>query len=397
MYKKYDNAECLKFDHLNLLQNIMKIAIDLRNIDKGRTGDEVVFFELVRHLALCDTKNEYHLLIDDRTTEACAYIVQRLGIAQKNNFSLVELGTGNKFIWNAWSVARYCRKNHIDIYHTQYIIPIFMSSHTKIVTHIHDVSFVVYKNLIRKTDAFFLNILVPYALRHADHVIAVSQFTKDEIMKYYHVPDTQISVVHNAVSMQCCDVEKDVVRKKYHLPQKYILALGTMQPRKNIPLLIAAFVQIADKIPEVCLVLVGKKAHNFDPAIEKILLKNRAVKDRIIFTGYVDEEDKCMIYTLAKVFVFPSLYEGFGVPLLEAFEARTLVIASNIAPHREVAGAGAMYFDPVSIDQCKKILYDVLVNDNIKRNSFMVAQQQKKNFSWERSACILQRIYQSLV
>lgn len=374
----------------------MKIAIDLRNIGKGRTGDEVVFFELVRHLAFFDRANEYHLLIDTRCAVTHAEIEEHLGIAQVKNFTLVPCGTGNKFIWNSWIVPQYCRRNHIDIYHTQYIIPIFMPKKTKIVTHIHDVSFIAHKDLIAKKDSFFLNTLIPYAVRHADHIIAVSQFTKNEIKKYYHVSDEKISVVYNAVSMACHKDDVAHVRKKYHLPQKYILALGTMQPRKNIPLLIEAFGRIAQVIPDVQLVLVGKKAHNFDAKIEQGICKDNTLRDRIIFTGYVDEQDKCAVYALARVFVFPSLYEGFGVPLLEAYEAGTPVVASDIAPHREIAGAGALYFDPLNVDQCEKKLYDVLVDDMIRSDRVVAVQQQKKQFSWEKSARTLQDVYQSL-
>ena len=105
----------------------MKIAIDVRNLGKGRTGDEVVFFELVKNLALIDDRNEYKLLIDDRSSKEIREISQLLGIDEKENFTLVQLGNGNKFFWNGWKVAQYCFREKIDIYHTQYIIPFFVS------------------------------------------------------------------------------------------------------------------------------------------------------------------------------------------------------------------------------------------------------------------------------
>ncbi|PID52165.1 MAG: hypothetical protein CR972_03420 [Candidatus Moraniibacteriota bacterium] len=375
----------------------MKIAIDIRNIGKKRTGDEVVFFELVRHLTNIDCDNEYHLLIDNRPEEDIIQIKNRLRIAQKKNFTIVQVGSGNKFVWNGWMVSQYCRQEKIDIYHTQYIVPIFMPKFTKIVTHIHDVSFRVYKNLISKKDSFFLNTLIPWSLRRADKIIAVSQFTKEEIIKFYHVPEDKIFVVHNASSMICNDVNMETIRVKYHLPQKYILTLGTMQPRKNIPCVIRAFAQIADKIPDTFLVLAGKKAHNFDETIEKIIADKVNIKNRIIFTGYIDEEDKCAVYAMADVFVFPSLYEGFGVPILEALCAGVPVIASNIAPHKEVAGNAVKYFDPKNIDQCARVLYDVLDNDNIRKTVDTIATMQKEKFSWHKSAKDLYMIYQSFL
>lgn len=375
----------------------MKIAIDIRNIGKGRTGDEVVFFELVRHLVQIDENNDYRLLIDTRSEESLREVSVQLGILNKKNFSLVQLGSGNKFVWNAWSVSQYCRREKIDVYHSQYIIPFFMPRHTKIVTHIHDVSFRVYKELITKTDAFFLNALIPRAVKRSDKVIAVSQFTKDEIKKYYGALDEKVVVVHNAVSMNCSDgIDEHVVREKYHLPERYVLMLGTMQPRKNIPCAIEAFIGIAKEFPDLHLVLAGKKAHNFDAQIEAILGHNKEIKDRIVFTGYVDEEDKCQVYRGADVFMFPSLYEGFGVPILEAFAAELPVVASDIAPHREVAGEGVLYFAPENVDQCRKVLYDALDNDNMRRNIIATANERKKYFSWEKSAQKLLMVYVSV-
>jgi len=345
----------------------MKIAIDIRNIGKGRTGDEVVFFELVRNLARIDDENEYRLLIDNRSEEEIVKIAKRLGIENKNNFTIAELGSGNKFMWNIWSVPYYCKKEKIDIYHTQYIIPFFMPRDTKIVTHIHDVSFRAHKKFISKMDAFFLNTLIPRAIRKANKVIAVSQFTKDEIIKYYKVSPEKITVIYNAVSEEYKEAKKNSnVREKYNLPDKYILALGTMQPRKNIPFLITIFAQVAKKVDDVHLVLVGKRSHNFDNSIAKAINQYPQIKDRVVFTGYVDEKDKLSVFKEAEVFVFPSLYEGFGVPILEAFEAGVPVVASDIAPHKEIGGGGALYCHPKNIDQCKKMLYDALVNDKIK-------------------------------
>ncbi len=375
----------------------MKIAIDIRNVGKGRTGDEVVFFELVKNLALIDHDNNYTLLIDDRSDDEINEIENSLEIINKNNFTIVQLGSGNKFVWNGWKVAKYCVKEKIDIYHTQYIIPFFIPVTTKIVTHIHDVSFKVHKELISKKDAFFLNRLIPRAVNKSDAVIAVSQFTKDEIIKYYNVPADKISVIYNASSLVEVNTDEKSVREKYKLPQKYILALGTMQPRKNIPFLVEAFAGIADKVSDTYLVLAGKRAHNFDEQIEQIIKKYPNIKDKIVFTGYVDEDDKFLVYKMADVFAFPSLYEGFGVPILEAFSARTVVVTSDIMPHKEIASDSALYFSPTDIDQCEKTLYDGLVNVRIRESILTRENQQLERFSWQKSAQELRTLYKSLV
>jgi glycosyltransferase involved in cell wall biosynthesis len=376
----------------------MKIAIDIRNIGKGRTGDEVVFFELVRHIAQIDENNDYHLMIDARSRSELDDISFRLGITHKKNFHIAACGTGNKFIWNALTVPRYCRTHSIDIYHTQYIIPFFMPAYTKIVTHIHDVSFRVFGELIKKTDAFFLSLLIPRSIRRSDRIIAISQFTKNEIIKFYGCPQEKIVVIYNDGSLVCADPMNDeMVREKYGLPKKYIMAIGTMQPRKNIPFLLDVFTQIVTERDDVSLVLVGKRDHNFDTIIEQKILHSSTMQQRVIFTGYVDESEKCAIYRMAHVFVFPSLYEGFGVPILEAFQAGTPVVVSDIGPHHEVGGEAVLYCDPHSIDQCKKMLYDALDNDKIRSELADAAREQKVNFSWHKSAQQLIALYTSVV
>ncbi len=374
----------------------MKIAIDIRNIGKGRTGDEAVFFALVKNLALIDANNTYHLLIDTRPRTEIDTIATQLDIAQKNNFKIVPLGSGNKFIWNAKTVARYCTRENIDIYHTQYIIPFFLPRRTKIVTHIHDVSFKVYTDMVAKRDLFFLNKLIPRAVRQSDKIIAVSRFTKKEIIKYYAVADEKITVIHNATDLKPLLYDEKKLRKKYHLPQKYVLTMGTMQPRKNIPFLIEAFARIAADVPDVSLVLAGKKGYNFDDKIAALQKKHPSLRTRIIFTGYIDEVDKYAIYNMAKAFVFPSLYEGFGLPILEAFVAGVPVAASDIAPHREVGGDAVLYFDPQKIDQCTKVLYDVLVDDKIRKRVLARAVHQREKFSWHISAKKLCALYEEL-
>lgn len=366
----------------------MRIAIDVRNLGKGRTGDEVVFFELVHQLAQRDRVNTYALLIDTRAPGYITTLAESLGITDADNFTIHELGSGNKFVWNAWTVQRFCRRNAIDVYHTQYITPLFMPRRTKIVTHIHDVSFHVYGQMLRWMDRLFLNLLIPFALRRATQIVTVSQFTKDEIMTYYGTPADKITVVSNAVTMRTdASVTEDNVRALYDLPTHYVMALGTMQPRKNIPFLIDVFARLRERMPQMQLVLVGKKAHNFDDEIARRIASYPGLSEHIVHLGYISDPEKHIVYKLASAFVFPSFYEGFGVPILEALLAETLVVASDIAPHHEVGGDCILYADPRNIDRYVGILYDGLVG------ATRPACTTRPQFSWARSADILRTVY----
>jgi len=270
----------------------------------------------------------------------------------------------------------------------------------KIITHIHDISFLAYPEFIKKTDLFFLKMLIPRSLKRADKIIAISKFTKSEIIKYYRISPEKIEVVYNAVSEDFLKSDYSgnelfEIRKKYNLPEEFILYIGTMQPRKNIPMLIKAFAKTEEKIPKIKLVLAGsRKAHNFDNNIDKEIEKIK-MSDSIIFPGFVDEEDKSALFQLAKAFVFPSLYEGFGIPILEAMSQKIPVLASDIPVHREIAKDGALYFNPESVDEISEKLYNVLADENLRENLINLGSKRPIFFSWKKSAEKILEIYKN--
>ena len=176
----------------------MLIGIDIRNIGKQRTGDETVFFNLVKNLAEIDNKNEYRLFTDIIDTVTLQHLREKLGIENKGNFQIISLKSTNKFTWNLWALSNYLRSNPLDIYHTQYILPFFVSRKIKLITLIHDISFNFYPGLIKWADFFFLKILIPWSLKRADRILTVSEFTKKEIEKYYQISPEKITVVPNS-------------------------------------------------------------------------------------------------------------------------------------------------------------------------------------------------------
>ncbi len=379
----------------------MHIAIDIRNIGARRTGDETVFLQLVRHLTQIDTSsdNRYHLLIDKRNKEELSTVAEKLRISANERFRLVPLGSGDKFTWNALSVPRYCRQNDIDIYHTQYIVPFVGMGRTRIVTHIHDVSFAALPQYIGRKDLFFLKLLIPPSLRRAAKILAVSEFTKKEIIKHYCSPTEKIEIVPNALGDEFVFPTSlsPSVRRKYSLPDKYVFSLGTMQPRKNIPFLVEVFAQVAQHLPETHLVLSGQRTNRADKMIDKKLDSlSENIKKRIHFTGYIDPEDLPAVYAGAEVFVFPSLYEGFGLPLLEAASQKTPVLASDIEVFREVMGETALYAPVDNLAKFADSLYTVLVDDKLRHRLAVSGERRASLYGWRRSAQRLLSVYREV-
>ncbi|MDD5652403.1 MAG: glycosyltransferase family 1 protein [Candidatus Moranbacteria bacterium] len=378
----------------------MKIGIDIRNIGKQRTGSEVVVLELTKNILKIDRENEYLLLTDTDEKSVLDYVRKNLELEGKSNVKVVSLKAKNKFIWAGWTMPIFMRKNRLDIFHTEYILPFFIPKDIKVVTHIHDVSFKVYRDMIMKKDLFFLDLLIPKSIKRADKIVAVSQFTKDEILRYYGTNEKKVGVIYNSINIKDVEVNEHkarFLRKKYGLPEKFILYLGTLQPRKNIPILIRAYAEIKNKIPDIKLVIAGdKKAHNFDDKIDDAINRYKLTGEDITFCGFISEEDKSVIYSISTVFIFPSLYEGFGIPILEAMSRRVAVLASDIPPHREVAGDAALYFDPYSLDDLKKKLYNICVDENLRNRLIGLENARVNFFSWEKSAKKLLEIYKSL-
>lgn len=381
----------------------MKIAIDIRLIGKKRTGDEAVFFNLVKNLSLLDRANEY-ILLTDRSPEYDALLAEEIGkLNLAENFTVVSLREKgvNRYFWNAFVLPKYLRAHPVDILQTQYITPFFVPKKIKIITIVHDVSFKAYPELVRKTDLFFLDILIPLSLKRADKIIGVSQFTAHEIIRYYGVDPRKVDWVHNAVGdnfkLEISGNELEEVRKKYNLPQKFILYIGTLQPRKNIPALIEAFVKIPiEKRKDLKLVLAGGRGYNFDQRIEKYI-QNYSLQDFVFLPGFIDEKDKPALFKAAHIFCSPSLYEGFGIPILEAMTLGVPTLASNIPPHIELAEDAILFFDAKNPADFSEKLTRLVSDDSLRLQLEKSGQLHAQKFSWQKTAAKMLAIYNDLL
>jgi len=374
----------------------MVIAIDIRLLGKKRTGDEAVFFHLTKELLhIPQTEAKFILLTDETEATKIASLSVRLECVGQTNVDIVTLPARNRFSWNFFVLPRYLFQHKVDIFHTQYILPFFFPQRTKIVTHIHDVSFCAYPELIGFFDRFFLSVLIPRSLRKAAMIITPSQFTKDEIIKYYALPEKKIVIISNSIGEEFFSKEEQnaertaALRKKYGLPEQFILSVGTLQPRKNIPFLLSAYALLRKRLPEMKLVIVGKRnAHHTDARIETTLTTEGLEKD-VVFPGFIDQNDLPLIIGLAKVFAFPSLYEGFGIPLLEAMSQNVPVAASDIPSLREIGGKAALYFDPTHIAHFEEILYTLCTQQEVREGLILEGKERVQCFSWKESALSL--------
>lgn len=232
-----------------------------------------------------------------------------------------------------------------------------------------------------KKHALYWRINVKCAISTSDGIITVSNFSKKRINEILKYPEEKIRVIYSAVYDKVSNyVNKDYenLQKEYNLPNKYIMTLSTLEPRKNMKILLDAFSNIEDKV-DYDLVLVGRNGWMMDEVIEKYNKKNR-----IHMTGFIKDEDLAPIYQNALCFVFPSLYEGFGLPPIEALSLGTPVIASNAASIPEIMMDRALYFKNNSTKELENILLNL--EDNIKNSPKTLNEFQRKNYNFKESA-----------
>ncbi len=379
----------------------MKIGLDLRHVGKQRTGDESVFAGLVRALAAIDRENQYVLFVDNRSPTELATLSKTLGLGGAPNFTMKNVAVENRFHWTLFGAARETRTERLDVFHTQYIVPFGIPATTRVFTHIHDVSFARFPELIGWQDRLFLSLLIPRSLRRADRIIAVSAFTKGEIAACYGVPEGKIAVVPNAPDpaflKPADEAAKRRARERYHLPERYILSVATFQPRKNLALLVEAFAKVEERLPDTTLVLAGNpEGHHADPEVAK-RIRALGLAEKVLLPGYVASEDLPAVYALARASVSPSRYEGFGLPLLEAFSQDVPVAASDIPPHREVAGAAALLVPEGSLAAWSEALYNISIESALRERLRSAGQERVRFFSWEESARALLSVYAATI
>lgn len=389
----------------------MRIGIDIRAIGSQRTGDETYTLQLVKSLEKLDRDNKYFLytnIIDENKLENVREILSVKSI----NFKIIPISPTSKMFWTMYALPRQAKKDRLDVLHVQYIAPLLLSKKIKLITTIHDISFVRYSEFISKKDLLALKCLIKPSLARADKIIAVSKFTKDEIVKVYGIVSNKIKVVYNGgVADEFKeDIKKEEVlsfRTRHNILEPYLLFLGTLQPRKKIAFLIKSFIELKNKyenredIKKLSLVIRGSRnGHNYDSRIDEVLKSAKKkypdIYKQIKFIGYISNDEIPLIFKGALAFCFTSVYEGFGLPLLESMAVKTPVIASDDSCFPEVInGAGLIYKSGNSNDLVSKI-QQLMGDKKLREKIINNGTERSKFFSWERNAQQTIKIYEEL-
>jgi len=270
-----------------------------------------------------------------------------------------------------------------------YNIPFgFIRARKRVVT-IHDVFHVTQYSTLSKVKKLYARLLMQMALLLSDKVITVSEFSRDEILRYFTVEHSKMSVIKNGVRQSPNWKEPEYIRNRYQLPEHYILFVGNVKPHKNIRGLLEAYLLLEEAAREKFKVVVIGKIEGFRTGDQRLLnwiKEEPMLRDRVVFTGFVPEDEIDSLYRYASLFVFPSLYEGFGLPILEAMACGTPVLTSKVSCMPEVTGGNAVLVNPNKTSDITVGIQTLLKDNSLYRKLSESGKKWAQNFTWEKTA-----------
>lgn len=380
----------------------MKVALELQPCLKNRSGIGIYTYELSKRLQDC---NDIELTGDIFNFLNRNDLVKDLeGLSlQKEICKLFPYGVYRR-IWHHIPLAYdQLFKREADITHFfNFIVPPRIKG--KVINTVHDLTFELYPETMDERNLKRIKQDIGYSIERSERIVTISESTKKDMVEILKIDPSRIEIIYPGVNYELFNLSykgnikediKESIKKKYQLPDDYLLYMGTLEPRKNIPIIIEAFARLKresdSKVKEVKLVLAGKKGWLFEDIFNKV--QQLGLEADVIFTDYVAEEDKAIIYSEAKAFVFPSLYEGFGMPVVEAMAAGVPVITSNVSSLPEVAGDAAILVNPQDSVTISEALYRLLADQEYHNQLVIKGLEQAKKFNWNRSAQQLKEIY----
>lgn len=369
----------------------MKIGIITDFVDGNLGGIGTYTHNLIQQLNEIDEFNQYYL-IHGESKDIQVYKTNEEILIKKYSFS-----KGSRSIWRYFSTPLKLKSmKQLDIVHDTYEIgPLSFKMPFKRIITVHDLSPFLFPDTFSSSTVLLHKILFSKTLRSVDKIITVSESSKYDLVTHFNVSEDKIKVIFNGVDTKFRPLTKDIINeflRTYNINFHFILYVGTLEPRKNLPTLLKAYHQLKKRNINHKLVIAGKKGWKYQEIFETIDKLN--LKDDIIFTGYVPENYLPALYNAADVFVYPSIYEGFGLPPLEAMACGTPVITSNTSSLPEVVGNAGIMVDPNNIDMLATAMYEVLSDDSLMKEMAKKGLDRAKLFDWKGCAAETLKVYE---
>jgi glycosyltransferase involved in cell wall biosynthesis len=366
----------------------MRIGIDCRMYSSAFTGIGRYVFELVQELQKIDTQNQYFLFINDPIFSESKF--------ENPNFHKVLVNAKHYSVFEQTKFLKILNQHHLDLMHfTHFNAPIFYFKPSVVTIHDLTLHFFPGKKMTSPLHRLAYNLTVRSTVKKARNIIAVSQNTANDLQKLLKTPKSKIQVIYEGVTDEFYPV-KDHSRlhstlQKYQITKPFLLYTGVWRDHKNVLGLIDSFKKIRQQ-HDIQLVITGKKDTIYAQEVfaqAGDLLQN----NQIVFPGLVSESELVDLLTAAEIFVYPSFYEGFGLPPLEAMKCGTAVAASNASCIPESCGDAAIYFDPYNINEMAEKISHLYQDKQLQATLIGLGFQQLKKYSWEKMANNIHQLY----
>ncbi len=377
----------IKYPSLKVIKGRKKvrIGIDARLMNYSRMGIGEYVDNLVKGLGNLDRNNQYYLYFDSDPES----------LELPSNFIIRVLPRENAFLWLNIRLLKACKEDSISMLHSPVNFEMPLSGRFKKIVTIHDLVPVVYPEFATKRFSFFARNLYPSVVKQADVIITDSINSMSDIIRNYPISSRKVNVVYlgikEAFRRSCSENEIAAVKEKFSINRRYILNTGGFEPRKNVLNLIKGFERFSKENPEILLVIPGKKSHTYQMC--ESLSKELDLEESIRFPGLVSEQDLITLYNGCEIFIYPSLYEGFGLPPLEAMASGKPVIISPAGSLKEIFGDSVKYIDPLDPHSIYNGIKNVYGNPKLREELIQRGKMQEKKYNWEQTVEDTHRIY----
>jgi len=370
----------------------LRIAIDAHSVGAKLGGNESYALNLIEALAQIDRVNEYTLYVT--TPEA----IERFH-GRWPNFKVHTTLPHTPLIRVPLTLSAELRKNPVDVLHVQFTAPPFCPC--PVVVSIHDLSFEHLPQTFNRRSRTQLRLTVRHSARRAAKILTLSEHTRRDVIDTYGVAPAVVSAIPLAAPAHFCRVTQDKelqrVRHTYGIDGDYVLSVGSIQPRKNLVRLIKAYAELrgaraGNRCPK--LVIVGRCAWLYDETLRA--LEQTGVKDSVVLTGYVPEPDLPALYSGALCFIYPSYFEGFGLPPLEAMKCGAPVIVGNATSLPEVVGDAALQVDPFDVSAIAGAMDQLINNSELRAELSVKGLARAKMFDWKVTAQRTLAVYEQV-
>lgn len=373
---------------------MIKVGLELQPCVKQRSGIGVYTYEIAKRLHSNNLISYSGNILDFLDIHSCRNSLSEISYPLSLNKSISY--SVYRRVWNYIPVSYnnlFEKKN--DIFHFfNYIVPPKISG--SVITTIHDMAYIDHPETLDPKNLKRISESIESSVKRSNIIITISEFSKQRILEEFKIPEKNIKIISPSFQTTKFDMNFDILSDKFQINVPYILYVGNIEPRKNISRLIKSFHLLKNINRQINhkLVIVGGKGWLYEEIFN--LISDLKMKDDIIFTGFVTNEEKTSFYKNASLFIFPSLYEGFGIPILEAMSVGTPVVCSSTSSMPEVGGEAAFYINPLDVNDIANGINTVLSNPLLKNSMIQKGYEQIKKFSWDESAKKLEQIYLSI-